>query len=392
MRRLDMLKIFLCAAMGLSSAISNRADAAAAGNALDFSIHQDFVTPRSLGMGGAHTAVADDYGTLFFNPAGLARLDSGQINLELRLSADPKTSSLINDINRVGKNNNTQEVVNLLESLYGNHYSSRLPTIGSYWVRPRWGFAFIPFDLSLDMSMHQIAGASINLVAYQDTVFAMGVAKNYDWLGAGHELSLGITPKFVYRGYFNKAVPATELAGGTSSSSLLKSEDVNEGLALDANVGALWTPEKWSFWQIKPTFGFSVSNIVDSGFIANAHILDKNSATPPKLGRRFNFGTMLELPDWWVWKSRFAFDLRDMGPNNWTFKKGSHLGLEFLWKVRTWFRGGWRVGLNQGYFTTGFTGKIGIAQLDLTTYAEEYGTSDAPATSRQWMAKVSIDW
>ena len=29
----------------------NRANAAAAGNALDFSLHQDFITPRSMGMG-----------------------------------------------------------------------------------------------------------------------------------------------------------------------------------------------------------------------------------------------------------------------------------------------------------------------------------------------------
>jgi hypothetical protein len=87
-----------------------------------------------------------------------------------------------------------------------------------------------------------------------------------------------------------------------------------------------------------------------------------------------------------------AADLRDMTDENWTFTKGTHLGAEFLWKIRSWWQGGWRVGLNQGYFTAGFTGTLGIFTLDLVTYADEVGTSDHPKAIRNYGFRASLDF
>jgi len=50
------------------------------------------------------------------------------------------------------------------------------------------------------------------------------------------------------------------------------------------------------------------------------------------------------------------------------------------------------VGLSQGYFTAGFTGKFAVFNLDLATYAEEVGPSDSPLASRRYMAKASMDF
>jgi hypothetical protein len=40
-------------------------------------------------MGDAFVAVANDYTALFYNPAGLARREDGQINLSLSLAGTP---------------------------------------------------------------------------------------------------------------------------------------------------------------------------------------------------------------------------------------------------------------------------------------------------------------
>ncbi|MDX9730744.1 MAG: hypothetical protein RBT63_03145, partial [Bdellovibrionales bacterium] len=69
-----------------------------------------------------------------------------------------------------------------------------------------------------------------------------------------------------------------------------------------------------------------------------------------------------------------------------------HMGAEFLWKIRSWYQGGWRVGLNQGYFTAGFNGDFAMFRLDLTTYAQEVGTSTNPKATRVYMAKMSLDF
>lgn len=357
----------------------------------DFTIYQPYVSPRALGMGNAFTAVADDYSAIFYNPAGLARLEEGEINLGLSATMDSKIQKLYSDIDSASKTGQTDDIRKVLEENYGNHYSARASLLNAFWARPRWGLAIIPVDLSVEMDIHQLAGASLNMIATQDTTIAYGRGWDVKWFDKDR-MSLGITGKAIYRGYFNKTFLASDLV---FDSKLLRPEDAAEGFTADLDFGALYTPhvgEKSLLRFFKPTLGFTVRNIVDYGFTTNFHLIDKNSKQPPPLGRRFDVGSMFELPDFWIFKTRMAADLRDIGHENWTFKKGSHLGFEFLWKVRSWWQGGWRVGLNQGYFTAGFTGKLGIFNLDLVTYAEEVGPSDQPKANRRYMAKTSLDW
>lgn len=358
---------------------------AAATNVKDYSIHQTYLSPRALGMGNAFTAVADDHSTLLYNPAGLARIKEGQINLGIGGMIDSKIKKLTDDIDRVSKTDDASQMVELLESNYGNHYSARA-TVGGVWVRPKWGLAVIPVDISIDLEIHQMAMAALGVMATQDSTIAYGRGWDVNWF-SNHRISLGVTGKAIYRTYYNQALLASDLI---FSSDILRPQDAKEGFTFDADFGALWTP-KVNGW-VRPTFGLTVRNVADYGFKSNFHWVHKDSTEPPKMGRRFDVGSLLELPDWWIFKTRVAADLRDMGHENWTFKKGSHLGAEFLWKVRSWWQGGWRVGLNQGYFTAGFTGEIGMFKLDLATYAEEVGTSDTPKANRRYVAKASLDW
>lgn len=381
-----------CLGLVATMSLSGRADAAAVGEALDFTIYQPYISTRAMGMGNAFTAVADDYNALLYNPAGLARLPEPQINLGLGAAIDSKIIKLKEDIDRVSQSNDPVAVTDLLQENLGNHYSARVPTLSAIWVRPKWGIAIIPVDLSLDLEIHQLAAYSLNVIATQDTTIAYGRGWDVGWLGEGQRLSFGITGKAIYRGYYNKTFLASDLI---VDSNLLRAEDADEGFTADADFGILWTPtiSETSRWRFaRPTVGLTVRNVADYGFTSNFHWIDKNSGQPPRLGRRFDLGTMFELPDWWVFRTRLMADVRDMGHQNFTFKKGSHLGMEFLWKVRSWWQGGWRMGVNQGYFTAGFTGVVGMFSLDLATYAEEVGPSDAPLANRRYMVKAAMDW
>ncbi len=367
---------------------------AATGDVKDFTIHQHGVSPRALGMGDAFVAAVDDYSAIFYNPAALARLEQPVMNLELlHAGVDTKLPKFVEDIGKVSESNDVAQMTDLLEKNYGNHFSARLGLLNAYWARPKWAVAFIPIDLSLEMRVAQTVGPQLQLVARQDTTLAY--ARAWDVATSSGKLSLGATAKSVYRGYFNKSIMAVELA---FDSNLLKPEDAAEGLTFDADLGALYTPDVptsgfFSFLKyMKPTFGATVRNVVDYGFTTNLHLLDKNSKEADRMQRRFDIGSMFELPDWWIWRTRFAADIRDIGHENWTFGKGTHLGAEFLWKVKSWFQGGWRVGINQGYFTAGFNGDFAAFRLDLVTYAQEVGTSSSPKAARIYMGKMSLDF
>ena len=389
MRRLSLAATAIVFIL-VSLAGLNEASAQATG-VQDFRLHQQYRHMRALGMGDAFIASADDYGTLFYNPAGLARLEKGTINLSLGAAGDTKIPGFYGEVKDASGTSNVADITNLLARNYGNFYSARLSLLQAVWARPRWGLAILPVDLSLDMSIRNLAAASLNIVAFQDTTIAYGRGWDVNW-SKNARWSLGVTAKGIYRGYYNRALLASELA---FNSNILNGADAKEGFTLDADIGMLWTPkvtdDSWLRFA-KPSVGFVARNVADYGFITNAHLIDKNSGEPPRLGRRFDVGAKFDLPDWWIFKTRVAVDERDIGATNFTTTKGFHAGAEFLWKIRSWWQGGWRVGVNQGYFTAGFTGALGFLQLDLATWADELGTSDESKAVRMYGLKAQIDF
>ena len=191
--------------------------------------------------------------------------------------------------------------------------------------------------------------------------------------------------------------------GPTLDSDIVREDDLREGFTVDLDLGVMYTPKFGTtskFWQWvsrrEPTVSAVVRNALDYGFGTNFNLINDNSGEPSKLERRFDVGASFKLPDWWVWSSTLAVDFRDIGHSQYTFEKGFHLGAEFSWKVASWFKGAWRVGLQQAfdlaYWTAGFTGQFAIFRLDLATYAEEMGASTAPNESRRYMLKMSVDW
>ncbi len=377
---------------------AGEARAQSATEGFDFTIHQHYLSTRALGMGNAFTAVADDHSAMFYNPAGLARLDDWRMNFNLGGMIDKDVRGLVDDIEAASKaGDNIARINQILTENYGKHFSSRVPTLGWQWVWPRWGVAVIPADLNLEMEMHQTAGPAAQVVATQDSTVAFSYARSPKWFRR-HKVSWGVTTKAIYRAYFNRSLNAVDFA---LESDVVKLENAAEGFTVDADAGLLFTPDTkgrgfwgWSpFKFLRPTFGLAVRNIADYGFGSDFNLYTKTaSAKPPRLERRLDLGTMWELPDWWVFKSRFAFDVRDIGHSQWTFRKGLHTGVEFNWKLFGWWQGGWRAGVNQGYLTVGFTGKLGVFQLDLATYGEEVGSSETKNESRRYMAKASFDF
>jgi hypothetical protein len=387
-----ILRALLCFAT--LAAFSQLADAASQA-VPDYQIYQPYVSPRALGMGNAFTAVADDYSALFYNPAGLARLQEGEFNMFIGAAIDGKSQQFTKDLDTaMNSNTATTDLSALIANNYGNHFYTRTPTIGIAWVRPKWGFAIIPADLSLDLSIHQEVGPAINVVATNDSTIAFGLAKNLKNTG-DHKVSIGMTLKTIYRAYYAQAVPAAQLA---TDQQVFRTDIAEEGATIDADIGTLWTPPvptsgmfHWLRFA-QPTFAFVVRNVGDYGFPIGTTFINDTHQRPPNLGRRFDVGSKFELPKWWVFTPRLTADERDMSSRNFTVTKGSHLGLELDWKVRSWLHGGYRMGLNQGYWTGGISAALGVFLLDFATWGEEVGTTDSPQENRRYMARASLDF
>lgn len=364
-------------------------------------IHHHYQAPRALGMGDAFVAVANDYSALFYNPAGLARRENGQFNASLGAGLTSGILDFYKEFQDIEGSNKTDPqkqtaYLELIQKHYGDVYSFRTTPMEGIWVRPNWGIGLIPMDLSVEMAMHQQVGPTINTTVYADTTLGLGYGKDVPEFSNGR-LSWGITGKFVNRGYFSKSISAVDLA---SSSDIVKKEDLQEGYTLDADVGALWTPElpDEGFWSVmrlaRPTFGAVVRNVAETGFGQSMKLLNKDVKTgaPEKLYRVVDLGTRWEYPSVWIFGGRGVLDIRDLNHPDFSWRKGLHLGFEFDWTVTSWWKGQYRVGLSQGFWTAGVSAELGIFNLDLVSYADDVGTRNTPIESRVYAMRMNLDF
>lgn len=372
---------------------------AVASKNLDFSIHQDYISTRAMGMGNAFSAVVDDHSALFYNPAALARRKDGNIHMQLRGGISSNYLDFVDDISNASEDDGSgsteaDRINDVLNKYYGENLYSRVPTLGFYWMRPNWGIAVLPADLTTDLSIHRQGAPAINLNAYLDTTFAYGYGRDVNWFGVNKigQLSAGITVKGIHRIFASDSVNALDLV---NDSDIFKPSDAAEGFTVDADLGLLFTPKVSgdSWWSLaKPSFAFVLRNALDYGFSTNFHILDENSKEPPKLQRRIDLGSNWDLPNFWVFDPHLAVDIRDILHENWSVKKGLHVGAELYWTMYSWWKGHWSVGLNQGYPTTGFGARFAWFQIDLVTYADEVGTDSSPEENRRYMVELSLDF
>ena len=359
----------------------------AVARAPDFTIHQEYTSTRALGMGNAFIAVADDHSGLFYNPASLAVRKDTHLRMFLRAGLDADVLDFADDID--GAEDDPAAINATLEKYYGDHLYFRAPTLGGVLVRPKWGLAVIPADFSVDMALHRSLAASVAVNAYLDSTIAFGRGYNWKVKALKNKLSFGWTAKLLHRVFYSDVLQSAQLT--QSETDLVNLDRAAEGVTLDADLGFLYEVGGKRKW-FKPTYAFVVRNVFDYGFPENFAVFNDDPVEPPKLERRFDFGTKFDLPDFWVFDPKMAIDMKDVGHRNWTWLKGLHVGAEMYWKVANWWKGHWSVGLNQGYLTAGFGARLGIFQLDLATWGEEVGTSDARTESRRYIVETSLDF
>ncbi len=353
-------------------------------------IHQPWISTSAMGMGNSFMLV-DDNNILFYNPAALANVKEGEININLITAAssmgDESFMTLYGDIQDASdapEADKEEEMAKVITDAYGNFYYARIKGPNFSWVRPKWGFALNLLDLTIALSPHRGIGPMVDAFVYQDTTLAYGRGHT---LKSVPGLTIGWNAKMIYRMFYDTRLSIDTLI---DDGDILDKKDMGEGATLDGDISANYVLP-WEY-GVKTTVGAAVRNVLDYGFKSNQNFVGEGDAEPPKLQRRFDVGAKFELPEFWTFKPALAAEVRDMGHDNWTFKKGMHLGAKL--DMLGWYllNGSLRAGINQGYMTFGLGLKLLIFELQYSTYGEEIGTTDAKKKSRVHMAQLSFNF
>lgn len=368
---------------------------------VSYKIHQQYLSPRAMGMGGAFVAVANDYTALYYNPAGLAFREEGELNLSFGLGATAAFQTFGQDISNAagtsGSETDKQNAIfTAIQKQYGKSFGGRFVAPNGAWVGQGWGIGLIPADISLELTPNQ--PVAVNATLYMDSTFSFAWADTVKDIETA-KVAWGITGKFVNRGYFSKAIDAIELA---ADSNFVQTSDLKEGYFIDADIGLLYKPHidddesVISYLRLaRPTFGAVIRNVIDAEAMGSLKLFNKDATTankPEKLTRVIDIGSRWEYPSVWIFGGRGTLDIKNILHPAFNLRKGLHLGFEFDWTMFSWWKGAYRVGMNQGYLTAGFSALFAWFNLDFVTYGEDVGTYSTPKENRIYALQLNMNF
>src|SRR5690606_37680485 len=99
-----------------------------------------------------------------------------------------------------------------------------------------------------------------------------------------------------------------------------------------------------------------------------------------------------EFPEFSVFKPSLMIDVRDILHDYWSFGKGFHTGAELQYKVGRGLFGSIQAGLNQMHWTAGVGIQTYFFKLELTSYAEEFGTKSSEKSVRTYLAQINFNF
>lgn len=328
---------------------------------------------RPLGMGGAFTAVADDENAMFYNPAGLNKIEGfGGIEiLNPYVEVSKNTLDFFKDVQDIADaetdTEQTELAADLLEEWLGEHLHLRTGLFPNVTFH-NFGVGVLAQGV-FDGEVHNPLGSN-TLEVRGGYDIALLVSGAYSFTVKDNPLQIGATGKVIQRHLLDKAYTTRELV---EEDGIDPTDDLEKGTGFGFDVGAIYSLSVF----LNPSFGLSVQNIADTD-LGDAGQLEQQLNLGVALKPTVGFGTLILALD--------AVDLtRQVGTDD-DLAKRLHAGVEYQLPIILAVR----AGFNQGYFGGGFTADFRILKLAYAYYIEEIGAYAGQRPDRRHAAQLSL--
>jgi len=332
---------------------------------------------RPLGMGGAFTAVADDENALFYNPAGLSRVENWGMGL-----VNPLVESSEQNYDFFKETEDTDfdsaaQVTQLLRNNLGETMHVRV-ALFPHVVMPNFAIgALAQVKASLEARNPAFPEMAIDATATGSG--HVGYGHGFDKFqfapipALGGTLRLGLGAKYVTAAKYVEIYDAADITDPNFEDRV--EDDKLDGSGFGIDLGAMYTFDA----PFKPTLGLSVLNVSD---------IDLGDAG--ELPQQINLGASL-THDFGIVRVTGAADYLDiteeLDTEGDTYKR-LHFGVEARFSRILSLR----AGLSQGYGTFGVGADFKLLKIEYANYAEELSSFAGGKADRRHVAQISLGW
>lgn len=312
--------------------------------------------PRSLGMGGAFTAVKGDVDTLFYNPAGLEDmsflLDLISVSAETDEDFINVAEDIIDAMDLATDTERLSAITDIINANLGKAFHGQVTVLPAILYQ-NFGLAILAKG-EADIRLH-------NALSSQGTVevdggVEVGPVAGFSFALPVDGLRMGIGGKWLQRMWVERNFTAQELASDNFDFSDF--DTTNSDFSFD--LGLMYDLPFWD--SLSPVVGLAALDITDLDFKEGGEI-------PSRINIGLSISPGIDLFSHFI----VALDFEDVTqeyPEDGSFWKRFHAGMEAgVLKDHLCLR----AGINQGYPTVGATIDLWIIRLNYAYYSEEMG-------------------
>lgn len=334
-------------------------------------------------MGNAFVAVVDDHNALFYNPAGLARLESWSMELlNPRIGVSQTTLNTINDFMD-------------LTSSQSNSIDATLSAFETMTGKPQWinigltphlifrGFGLgVGLDVGGSMVIHR-STISADLDIGANAIVPIAFATNFleDRLSIGASVK-GVFKRGVEREFSLADIAAFSKKDKSASGNQLKDYIVG-GNGYGVDLGLLFTPVP----EGEPTFGLSVTDVGGTPYKA-VSMGDLQLGAPKPREPSVNTGISfkpIKTDSYYVLTSMDVHAVNQPIHFSKKLNFGTEWGLSRVLKIQA--------GLHQGSLSGGLQIDLWLLALRFATYTEQLGTvagESNETADRRYVAQIKL--
>lgn len=328
-----------------------------------------FKSPRALGMGNAFTAVSNDTTALFYNPAGLNKIDTWNLTIfNPYVEGGQNILDAESEINDTDLNNNA-ELADLLRNHIGETFHA---SFGFYPGFSKKHFAFaVLAQGEVNATPHTPQNPRLEIDSKVSGSAHIGYARGF----FDEKLSVGAAGKFVHMESLSKIYTVVEMTADDFQDRV--EDDMVKGDGFGIDLGAIY--EMPIFFH--PAVGVTVHNILET---------DLGDAGELPTSIDIGFSATQKFADDWITLTLAAdyVDITNELSSDDDVTKRLHGGME-LWLSK---RLALRAGMNQGYFTAGATLNLWVVSLTYATYAEELGLESGTVDDRRHVVQAALEF